>query len=156
MSHHTPAPSGAPGPRQQVMWAHRYIARRYGLAPSRWTKIYWPVGLMLCIGAFTFATHHRGAVLIGACAVLAIPELAMLISGNDRNTLSDWVWDTLRITKSTPISSWTAAHFLALASYVALAAAVDAYLWHKGWLAFSTGAVLSVWLTRHLFWRWWA
>lgn len=75
-----------------------------------WGRIYWPIWLV-----FTTLTF------LG-------PEVSALTSNVD-NTLSEWVWGALHVTKDH--QEWTAAHFLVFGN----------------WL------VLVIWLTYHFFFR---
>ncbi len=126
-------------------------------APSSWTRIYWPIAAGLSVAAFVIAPlNHKNIPLLGGVILLALPELYCVFRHQWQNTLSDWVWKAIHVTRSTSINSWNAEHFLAMGSFLVIAADVDTYLWHSGVLAFGTGVVMSVWLTWHFFFRWWA
>lgn len=81
--------------------------------PAKYATIYWPVWLITSIMAF-----------------LAV-EIYALASGHPENTLSDWVWRTLKIGINEKISNWTAADYL----------------------TFGVWIVLFTWLTFHFFFR---
>lgn len=76
-----------------------------------WGNIYWPIWL----GITTLT--------------LGIPEIYALAT-DAHNTLSDWVWRGLQVTKEQQLP-WTAAHFLVFG----------------GWI------VVTLWLTWHFFFR---
>lgn len=80
-----------------------------------WGRTYWP------IWAITFF-----ALFIG-------PEVYALVT-NWRNTLSNWVWQTLRVTQGQHIGQWTALHLLVFGMFI----------------------VLNVWLLGHFFFHLWA
>lgn len=127
------------------------------MAAPRVIRIYWPTALFVCISAFIgVPAHARGITLLACVALLGVPELAMLITRQYQNTLSEWVWDVLSVTANIPMRSWGAAHFLAFGEYVVLAVDVLGFTWHLGVVLFGTAAVVAVWLTRHLFFHWWA
>lgn len=78
-----------------------------------WGAIYWPVWLITAVVTFL------------------VPEIYALVSGHPANTLSDWVWRTLKIAKNQHIGAWTAADFL----------------------VFGCWLTLVTWLTFHFFFR---
>lgn len=78
-----------------------------------WGAVYWPVWLGIAIASF-----------LG-------PEIYALVSGHPENTLSDWVWRSLKIAKNQSFLTWTAADFLVFGCWI----------------------VLAVWLTAHFFFR---
>jgi len=81
-----------------------------------WGARYWPWFLAIAVLGF-----------------FLVPEVYALVT-NYRNTLSFWVWSTLRVNAGEPIRKWTALHYLAAGIYL----------------------VLVTWLTGHFFFRWWA
>ena len=128
--------------------------------PARWTHIYWPLALFAGVLGFVVtgfaAPSQRGNALIAATVVLAAPELWCFAQKRTEDTLSDWVWNSVHVTGTQPMSRWTAEHFLLFGAYLVLAAAVDRYLFGQGLLWFGVGVVMSVWLCQHLFFHWWA
>lgn len=80
-----------------------------------WGRWYWPL------------------FLVASLLLLLIPEIYALVT-NYHNSLSYWVWTSLRVNQGAPIDSWTAPHYLAAGVYL----------------------VVVTWLTGHLFFRWWA
>lgn len=124
---------------------------------AAWTRVYWPAALFVCVSAFVgVPAGDRGATLLACVAVLGVPELAMIITRRYQDTLSEWVWYILNVTRNQPMRQWSAAHFLAFGMYLVLAADVVSYTWHLGVALFGTAAVVAVWLTRHLFFHWWS
>lgn len=83
------------------------------MKPSRFAVLYWPIWLGLSIASF-----------------LAY-EIYALSTGHPENTLSDWVWRTLKINGHTSVANWTASDFL----------------------TFGVWVVLFTWLTFHFFFR---
>lgn len=79
-----------------------------------WGAWYWPVALVFC------------------AVVIFIPE-AFALMRNPKNTLSNWVWQATGTMRGTPITSWTAAHFL-IGGLLVLGA---------------------VWIIGHLVFHWW-
>lgn len=75
-----------------------------------WGNKYWPIWLSVMVVSFL------------------APEIYALTT-NSVNTLSDWVWRSLNVTKNQ--QDWTAAHFL----------------------VFGVWLVLVIWLTFHFFFR---
>lgn len=128
------------------------------MTPDPFTRWYWPAALSVSVAAFITGTytHLAGPALLAGCVLLGAPELFFLLTRQYASTFSDWVWTVLHIARATPVRQWTAAHFLALACYLALAVRVDIYLASATWVAFECGVILSCWLTYHLFWRRWA
>jgi len=128
--------------------------------PARWTHLYWPLALLAAVLGFVVtgyaAPSQRGTALIAGTVLLGAPEAWCFIRKRTEDTLSDWVWNSVHVTGSRPMSQWNAEHFLLLGAYLILAAGVDRYLFGQGLLWFGVGTVMSVWLTFHLFWHWWA
>jgi hypothetical protein len=58
-------------------------------------------------------------------------EVWALASGRSQDTLSDWVWNLLRITSNEPVSGWNSTDFLVFGA----------------WLT------VVIWLTYHFFFR---
>lgn len=126
-------------------------------AASAWTRWYWPsaVGVAAAAMAFTPDAWEMVSVTFGI-AILLVPEVVSLVRGRVQDTLSAWTWRVLDVVRSQPVSQWNAQHFLALGGYLALAARVLAYLWGHNSHAAAVVTVIAVWLTWHLFARWWA
>jgi hypothetical protein len=126
--------------------------------PSKWTKFYWPAALAvaaaLFLGELVFHIGHPGIALWIGAVILAGPEITVAALGQWQNTLSEWVWSTLRITQGQPFGNWRASHLLALIGYLVLASTVCVYMaTHEavGWTVLACG--LSAWLTFHFFWH---
>lgn len=134
-----------------------------------WTRWYWPVALIVAVLAF-FVPYLAGwglaATGIGLAAgslALGVPELASLATGNDQDTLSDWVWRGLRVTPGQPVNRWDARRFLPVGVYLLIAGSVEDYLFNLAhaywqfWLLFSAGIFFfGIWLFLHFFEHWWA
>jgi hypothetical protein len=133
-----------------------------------WTRLYWPTALVVALLAF-FIPYLSGAPLAvtGVCLaagalILGIPELACLLSGNDQDTLSDWVWRSLHVVHDAPVNKWDAAMFPPLGGYLLVVGAVQDFLFNLAqahwqfWLLFAAGCYFfGVWLLLHFFERWW-
>ncbi|MHB1595391.1 MAG: hypothetical protein ACYCO9_16410 [Streptosporangiaceae bacterium] len=126
-------------------------------APPAWTRIYWPASVAISVALFISGSYVRltGPALAAGVILIVPVETWFLVHRQWSATLSDWTWRVLDVTRGQPVSAWKAQHFLALAAYLAVAVRTDAYLWHLGWWPFAAGAGISVWLTWHLFGRWW-
>lgn len=80
---------------------------------GNWAQWYWPLWLSVMT------------------VTLMVPEVYALVDhGRWDNTLSNWVWDELQVTKSQQLP-WTAAHYLVFGAWI----------------------VLGSWLTFHFFFR---
>ncbi len=128
--------------------------------PAEWTHLYWPAALVLSLLAFfaaqLFHPSLRGEALIFGMVILLVPEITVAVLQQWENTLSDWTWNVVHVTRNQPISAWNAEHFLTCGAYCVIAASVDQYVWHLGVTAFTVSLVMSVWLLFHLFRGWWA
>lgn len=76
-----------------------------------WGNIYWPIFLGVCFAAFLSA------------------EIYALVTTGVSNTLSNWVWVHLNISKGERVSQWSALDFLLFGQWM----------------------VLWIWLTFHFF-----
>lgn len=134
-----------------------------------WSRWYWPVGLVVALLAF-FVPFLAGASLtvtglglLSGALVIGVPELAALITWNDQDTLSDWVWRTLRVVKGQPPDQWGAEKVLPLGGYLLIVGCIEYYLFELSqavwqfWLLFVFGVFFfGVWLLLHFFEHWWA
>jgi hypothetical protein len=132
-----------------------------------WSRWYWPVALVVALALF-FVPFLAGASLavtgVGLAAgalLIGVPELAALCTGNDQDTLSEWVWAHAHITRQ-PISRWNAARLFLLIGYLFVVGCIEAYLFELSqaiwqfWLLFAIGIpFFGVWLMFHFFERWW-
>jgi hypothetical protein len=75
--------------------------------------VYWPLWLGLLTGTFL------------------IREIWALASGHSQDTLSDWVWRVLKITRHEHVTSWNSTDYLVCGCWI----------------------VLMSWLTWHFFFR---
>jgi hypothetical protein len=132
--------------------------------PHTWAKYYWPIALFAALVAF-FVPYLTGfgsagdGLLFGVIALGGV-ELGCAVTGQWQDTFSVWVWDSVGVTKSTPISQWNAKHFLTMIGYIAIVSALDQWLLARGFSPLNLledVAALggSVWLLRHFFWHWW-
>ena len=122
-----------------------------------WTRWYWPAAVTVSVAGFITATltRYEGWALLLGAVLLGAPELWFLIRRQWASTLSDWTWHILGVTRTQHISQWKVQHLLAFLAYLALAARAVWALLPYGWWPVAGSAVLAVWLTWHLFFRWW-
>lgn len=134
-----------------------------------WSKLYWPVGLVVALLAF-FVPFLSGASLtatglglLSGALILGVPELIALVTWNDQDTLSDWMWRNLRIVHDQAPNLWSARQILPLGGYLLVVGCVQFYLFELAqahgqfWLLFLAGVFFfGVWLLLHFFERWWA
>lgn len=78
-----------------------------------WGAVYWPVWLVTAVVTFL------------------VPEIYALASGHPENTLSDWVWRTLKIARHQNPGAWTAADFLTFGCWVVLVVWLTAHFWFR-------------------------
>jgi hypothetical protein len=78
----------------------------------------------------TWGAYYWPGFLIAQFVLLFAPE-GYALATNWRNTLSNWVWDHLNITKNESISQWSATDFLLFGAWM----------------------VVVTWLTFHFFLR---
>lgn len=76
-----------------------------------WGTWYWPAWLLIVLAAF-----------LG-------PEIYALVSGNAANTLSAWVWRTLKITAGESVSQWSALDFLTFGVWLVLIVWLSFHFW---------------------------
>lgn len=146
-------PSSPSSPPRVPSSAHCCPAR---LVPDYWARVYWPAALAVCVAALALLPYrYTGYVLGGGSGVLGVPELIALACRRNYDTLSDWFWRVLHVTQTQQIEQWSAVHFLALGLYLSVASDAVMWMYHLGILATGAAATLAVWLTRHLFFRWW-
>jgi len=70
---------------------------------SLWSgNTYWPVWMIATGGTFL------------------LREIWALASGDGYDTLSEWVWRALAITKDEPVASWSATDFLVCGAWLVL------------------------------------
>jgi hypothetical protein len=130
------------------------------LPPAQWTHFYWPIALLVSVLGFLGSLiFHIGDPFISlwvGVILLAVPETTVALMRRWQDTLSVWVWSTLRITQGQPIREWTAEHFLLLGTYLALAGTVCAYVASHAAVGWAIAACwMSFWLTFHFFWKIW-
>lgn len=162
-SSNQPAPPSDPASRLREAFATfnqlgtRSIARP---DPAPWTRVYWPLSVTASVLGYVLvdllAPQYRGYALTASAVILLVPELYSIITRHDENTLSDWTWRVLDVTRNQPVSQWGASHFLALSCYLVVASRVLVFLWQNDtyWLAGASTAV-AAWLIPHLFGGWW-
>lgn len=124
-------------------------------AAAPWTRFYWPAALAVSVVALIALPDRKGPVILAGAVLLGLPEAYFLIRRQWSSTLSDWFWRVLHVTRHQPVSQWKADHFLALGLYVAVAVDVTRYEWTAGYWQGAVSTIISVWLTWHLFGRWW-
>jgi hypothetical protein len=64
--------------------------------------VYWPVWLSLFAGTFL------------------LREIWALVTRRTQDTLSDWVWDILRISSNEPLTSWNGTDYLVFGAWLTL------------------------------------
>lgn len=75
-----------------------------------WGRWYWPPALIVI-----------GLIIFG-------PEIYALAT-NSYNTLSNWVWTTLQVTRNEPVHDWNATQFLTLGLFVMVTSWLFFHFW---------------------------
>lgn len=122
-------------------------------AAAPWTRVYWPAAVAVAVAALIALPGRTTAVAVGGALLLGVPELWFLARRQYASTLSDWTWHVLHVTRTQPVSQWTAAHFLAFAAYQAVAVRVCWHFASVGYWPLAISIVMAAWLDWHLFGR---
>ena len=77
----------------------------------------------------TYGSWYWPAWLAATVVTFLVVEVYALASGHSENTLSDWVWRTLKITSRTTVSTWSAADALSFGVWVVLITWLTFHLW---------------------------
>lgn len=66
------------------------------------------------------ASHYWPAWLLLATGTLLVREVWALVTHRAQDTLSDWVWHVLQITKHEPMALWNATDFIVFGCWLTL------------------------------------